>query len=127
MSHRTCESIPARRTTRPKPDLQIKRRNVPSVFAFAITANAAQGQTLKIGDVVDLRLEGSSSSMRSYVALTRVVCRAVFIMDLSFPRDALCQERPVASDLMLQVWRGDNIDRQNVEFAAYGKHNMCGL
>ena len=40
--------------------------------AFAMTLHAAQGQTFSKGAIVDLCIGGSSSTMSSYVAITRV-------------------------------------------------------
>ena len=54
------------------PQLRICRHQLPVTPAFAMTAHAAQGQTFSNGAIVDLNIGGGSSTMSSYVALTRV-------------------------------------------------------
>ena len=57
---------------RPHPVLRISRRRIPLTPAFAMTTRAAQGETCDKGAIVDLKIGGSSSTMSSYVAITRV-------------------------------------------------------
>ena len=52
--------------------LKIGRRQLPLTPAWAMTSHAAQGQTFSQGAIVDLKIGGSSSTMSSYVAITRV-------------------------------------------------------
>ena len=57
---------------RQHPQLKIVRRQFPMTPAFAMTSHAAQGQTFSKGAIVDLCIGGRSSTMSSYVAITRV-------------------------------------------------------
>ena len=60
--------------------LNIKRQQLQLTPAFAMTARAAQGQTVSKGAVVDLSIGGSSSAMSSNVALTRVERRTYLLI-----------------------------------------------
>ena len=55
--------------------LKVSRTQLPLAPAFAMTALAAQGQTLKKGAIVDLRLGKGTKAIANYVALTRVKSR----------------------------------------------------
>ena len=67
------------------PQLKIHRRQLPLAPAFGMTAHSAQGQTFSGGAIVDLCIGGSSSTMSSYVALTRVERREDLIILRPFP------------------------------------------
>ena len=60
---------------RKSPILRITRSQLPLAPAFAMTAHASQGQTLRGGAIVDLCIGHGSNPLGSYVALTRVTCR----------------------------------------------------
>ena len=57
---------------RSHPVLKVTRRQIPLASAFAITAHAAQGQTLKAA-IVDLQIRRGTSPIAAYVALTRII------------------------------------------------------
>jgi hypothetical protein len=59
---------------RRNPGLKISRYQLPIALAFAMTAHAAQGQTLEAA-IIDLQLGRGVSSISSYVAVTRVRAR----------------------------------------------------
>ena len=61
------------------------RRQLPLTPAWAMTSFAAQGQTFSQGASVDLKIGGSSSTMASYVATTRVENRNDVLMFRPFP------------------------------------------
>ena len=67
------------------PILQIKRQQLPLTPAFAMTAHAAQGQTVSRGAIVDVHIGGSSSAMSSDVALARVDRRSDLLIYRPFP------------------------------------------
>ena len=67
------------------PQLRIRRHQLPLTPAFAMTAHAAQGQTFSKGAIVDLNIGGRSSTMSSYVALTRVERREDLLIYRPFP------------------------------------------
>ena len=60
---------------RQHPVLRILRRQIPLAPAFAMTAHAAQGQTLLNGAIVNLCIGKVSNPLGSYVAMTRVKTR----------------------------------------------------
>ena len=59
---------------RQHPVLGVTRQQLPLAPAFAVTAHAAQGQTLSAA-IVDLQISNTTSPIASYVALTRVKTR----------------------------------------------------
>ena len=63
--------------------------------AFAMTSHAAQGQTFSKGAIVDLCIGGSSSTMSSYVAITRVERREDLLICQPFSITSL-RQRPEA-------------------------------
>ena len=60
---------------RKSPVLAVRRRQLPLIPAFAMTAHQAQGQTLEEGIVADLCYGAYSNVLAAYVALTRVTSR----------------------------------------------------
>ena len=71
--------------------LKIGRRQLPLTPAWAMTSHAAQGQTFCQGAIVDLKIGGSSSTMSSYVAITRVEHRKYLLMFRPFPQELFNQ------------------------------------
>lgn len=97
------------------PVLKINRRQLPLAPAFAITAHAAQGQTLKQGAIVDLRIGGSSSPMSSYVALTRVQRRQDLLIYRPFDIHKFNVGEKRGAALLLQLLRGEPVDWAAIE------------
>ena len=105
-----CPIVPVKREWyldkgRRYPVLKMRRRQLPLTIAFAMTAHAAQGQTFKNGVKVDLNIGGSSSTMASYVALTRVEKREDLLIYKPSPLDLFHKGQN-------QVW---------ISFCAYGE------
>ena len=71
--------------------LKIGRRQLPLTPAWAMTSHAAQGQTFCQGAIVDLKIGGSSSTMSSYVAITRVEHRKHLLIFRPFPQELFNQ------------------------------------
>ena len=81
-----------------------------------MTSHAAQGQTFSSGAIVDLCIGGSSSTMSSYVALTRVERREDLLVLRQFPLHIFQQGQKPGMDLLLRTWRGDkDIDWPAIE------------
>ena len=105
--------IPPKRSTwyldkaRKNPVLKITRRQLPLAPAFALTAHAAQGQTLAAA-VVDLQIGRGTSPIASYVALTRMKTREDLLIDRPFDRALFTQGPQEAPELLLKVLRGDS-------------------
>ena len=101
---------------RQHPQLKIHRRQLPLMPAFGMTAHSAQGQTFSKGAVVDLCIGGSSSTMASYVALTRVERREDLLILRPFPLEIFRQGQKPGMDLLLRTWRRDDtIDWPKIE------------
>lgn len=86
--------------------LRITRRQLPLMPAFAMTAHAAQGQTFSNGAIVDLKLSGSSGTMSSYAAITRVERREDLLIYRPFSRNLFVNKERSSLELLLKVWRG---------------------
>ena len=97
------------------PVLQHTRTQLPLMPAFAMTAHAAQGQTFSDGAIVDLRLGGSSSAMASYVAITRVKRRQDLLIYRPFPQKLFQDGQKPGLDLLMKVWRGEDINWARLE------------
>ena len=97
------------------PMLKLTRNQLPLMPAFAVTAHAAQGQTFSNGAIVDLRLGGSSSAMASYVALTRVERREDLLIYRPFPRTLFENGQKPGLELLMRVWRGEEINGAQLE------------
>ena len=98
------------------PQLKIKRRQFPLAPAFGMTSHSVQGQTFSNGAIVDLCIGGSSSTMFSYVALTRVERRNDLLILRPFPLKLFQQGQKPGMELLLRSWRGDkDIDWPTIE------------
>ena len=64
---------------------------------------------------MDLNIGGSSSAMSSYVALTRVQTREDLLINRPFERQPFNRGQKPGLELLLRVWRGDNIDWDKIE------------
>ena len=106
------------------PVLKIRRRQLPLSPAFAMTAHAAQGQTFKNGVIVDLNIGGSSSTMSSCVALTRVEKREDLLIYRPFPLELFNRGQKSSMEILLSVLRGWNIDWQAI-VDEYMPSKMC--
>ena len=95
---------------RKHPMLKIPRTQLPLAPAFAMTAHAAQGQTLKKGAIVDLRLGKGTKAIASYVALTRVKSRRDLLIYRPFDLEPFQQGQLRGPELLLQHLRGEDID-----------------
>ena len=101
---------------RKHPQLKIVRRQLPMTPAFAMTSHAAQGQTFSKGAIVDLCIGGSSSTMSSYVAITRVERREDLLIYRRFPFELFNKGQKPGMALLLRVWRHDGtIDWKAIE------------
>ena len=69
---------------RKSPVLAVRRRQLPLIPAFAMTAHQAQGQTLEEGIIADLCYGAYSNVLAAYVALTRVTSREGILILRSF-------------------------------------------
>ena len=95
--------------------LKIKRRQFPLAPAFAITSHAAQGQTLKKGAVVDLRIGRGTKPISSYVAITRVESREKLLIYRPFERELFTRGQQRGPELLLKHLRGEDIDWKAIE------------
>jgi len=111
---------------RKHPVLKIKRRQIPLAPAFAMTAHASQGQTLKKGAVVDLRLGRGTSNVASYVALTRVKRREDLLIYRSFDKAAFTKGARKGPPELLQLLRGESVDWDSIE-KEYLPRSCCSL
>ena len=100
---------------RQSPRLRITRSQFPLAPAFAMTAHAAQGQTLKSGAIVDLCIGQGTNPLGSYVAMTRVTCRHKLLIYRPFPRELFTQGLREGPDLSLQHLRGEELDWTAIE------------
>ena len=95
--------------------LGITRTQLPLRPAFAMTAHAPQGQTLKQGAIVDLRIGSGPSPIASYVAMTRVERRDGLLIYRPFER-ALFQRGPrEGPELLLRVLRHDEVNWKEID------------
>jgi len=111
---------------RKHPVLKIKRRQIPLAPAFAMTAHASQGQTLKNGAVVDLRLGRGTSNVASYVAMTRVKRREDLLIYRSFDKAAFTKGVRKGPPELLQLLRGEAVDWESIE-KEYLPRSCCSL
>ena len=101
---------------RKHPQLKIVRRQLPMTPAFAMTSHAAQGQTFSKGAIVDFCIGGSSSTMSSSVAITRVERREDLLIYRRFPLDLFNKGQKPGMELLRRVWRNDDtIDWKAIE------------
>ena len=87
---------------RQHPVLKIMRRQLPLAPAFAMTAHAAQGQTLP-ASITDLQIGRGVSCIASYVALTRVARREDLLIYRPFDRTLFTQGPILGPDLLLKA------------------------
>ena len=99
---------------RPHPVLRVTRRQLPLAPAFAITAHAAQGQTLKAA-IIDLHIGRDTSPIAAYVALTRVARISDLLIYRDFPLDSFTKGPPEGPELLLTTLRGEHVDWKAVE------------
>ena len=111
------------------PVLKITRRQLPLAPAFAMTAHAAQGQTLKQGAVVDLRLGRGTNVVTSYVALTRVQSRHDLLIYRPFSLEPFQKGARKGPTELLRFLRGERIDWEALEkeFLPQALCNYCGF
>ena len=88
--------------SRPHPYLKVTRRQLPIAPAFAMTAHAAQGQTM-LAAIVDLQIGAGTSSIGSYVALTRVARREDLLIYRAFERSLFTKKTFEGAELLLKV------------------------
>lgn len=99
---------------RKKTVLGVCRYQVPLAPAFAMTAHASQGQTLKAA-IVDLQQGVGVSTIASYVALTRVKTRKDTLIYRPFERELFNKGELKGPTLLLKVLRGEDIDWEAIE------------
>ena len=90
--------------------LDTSPKQLPLAPAYAITSHASQGQTLKYGAIVDLRMGKGTSPISSYVALTRVKYRNQLLVYRPFERELLTKGDSDGPPLFLQELSGECID-----------------
>ena len=73
--------------------------------------------------LASLKLGGSSSTMSSYVARTRVERRKYLLIHRPFPRELFDQGQKPGLELSLKVWRREHIDWKTIENSLF--HNSC--
>jgi len=94
---------------RAHPMLGVKRYQLPLSPAFAITAHASQGQTLKAA-IVDMQIGKGTSPIASYVAMTRVKRRHDLLIYRCFERSLFNGGQLKGPTLLLKLLRGEHID-----------------
>ena len=104
--------------------LRVTRKQYPLAPAFAITAHAAQGQTAKEKVVADLHIGDSGDPLTAYVAVTRVTGRRNLAVLRPFAAKPYQQGTRLGRGLLLQVWRGDEIDWEVLR-AQYLEEKPC--
>lgn len=99
---------------REKPQLLIRRYQLPLAPAFAITAHASQGQTLRAA-ILELQLGRGVSAIASYVAMTRLRNLEDLLIFREFDREVFCQGPLEGPTLLLKKLRGEDIDWEAIE------------
>jgi len=99
---------------RQRPQLGVKRRQLPLAPAYAITAHGSQGQTL-LAAFLDLQIGRGVSAIASYVAMTRIKTRHDLLIFRNFDRAVFMQGEPEGPSLLLRKLRGEKIDWKAVE------------
>ena len=94
-----------------------------------MTTHAAQGQTCDKGAIVDLTIGGSSSTMTSSVAITRVERRNYLLIYRPFPRELFAQGQQPGLEFLLKVWRREHTDWKAIEKQLTPQQlcNRCGI
>mgnify|MGYP001214493691 FL=1 len=113
---------------RQHPVLRISRKQLPLAPAFAITAHAAQGQTLDAA-IVDLQIGRGTSPIASYVALTRVKRREDILIYRPFDRDLFTKGSPRGPELLMKTLRNEDVDWRAIEeeFTPHARCIRCGF
>ena len=111
---------------RKNPSLRVKRRQLPLAPAFAITAHASQGQTLKAA-IVDLMLGKGTSSITAYVAMTRVCRREDLLVYRPFVRSPFTGGPIEGPKLLMKQLRGEHVDWQRIEKHAHAESSLWRL
>lgn len=103
--------------------LKITRQQPPLAPAFAMTAHAAQGQTLEAA-IIDLQIGKGTSPISSYVALTRVKRKEALLIYRAFERKLFTGGPLQGPELLLKVLRGESVDWDAIE-AEYTPRAAC--
>ena len=106
---------------RTHPVLKVMRKQLPLAPAFAITAHAAQGQTLKAA-IIDLQSGRGTSPIAAYVALTRMARTPDYLICCDFPLEPFTKGPPKGPELRLKTLRGEHVDSKSV----VDKHTSSG-
>ena len=99
---------------RQHPRLWIIRNQQPLAPAFAMTAHASQGQTLRAA-IVDLNVSGDCTAQAGYVALSRVRRVNDLLIFRPFPHSLFTKQKVLGPDLLLRHLRGEKIDWQKLQ------------
>ena len=92
-----------------------------------MTSHAAQGQTCSNGAIADLKIGGISSTMSSYVAITRVERRRDLLVFRPFLKGLFDQGKDKPGlELLLKVWRREPIDWKAIE-KQLTRQQMCHI
>ena len=95
---------------RERPVLKIKRQQFPLAPAFAVTAHASQGQTLKNGAIVDLNMSGTGNALTAYVAITRVTKLEDLIIYRPFGKEPFQKGNSKGRETLMKVLRQEYVD-----------------
>ena len=108
---------------RQKPQLRVSRFQVQLAPAYAITAHASQGQTLRAA-ILDLQLGRGVSAIASYMAMTRLRKLEALLIFRDFDREVFSEGPLEGPTLLLQKLRGEDIDWEAIEEKHMPSH-MC--
>ena len=111
---------------RPHPHLWIIRHQLPLAPAFAMTAHASQGQTLRAA-IVDLNASGDCTAQAGYVALSRVRRVNDLIIFRPFPHALFKKQKVLGPDFLLRHLRGERINwgKLQTRYSAESGKNAC--
>ena len=110
---------------RKSPVLAVRRRQLPLLPAFALTAHQAQGQTLEEGIIADLCYGAHSNVLAAYVALTRVTSRDGVLILRPFDAAPFQQGDTSFRALLMQHWRTHDADWDAI-VQKYIRVKTCG-
>jgi hypothetical protein len=108
---------------RERPQLWVKRWQLPLAPAYSITAHGSQGQTLRAA-IIDLQIGRGVSPIASYVSMTRMKTRNDLLIFRNFDRVIFTQGPPEGPSLLLRKLRGEIIDWQALE-ARHTPQTLC--
>ena len=94
---------------RERPVLAVKRRQLPLVPAFAVTAHGSQGKT-KPAVMVDLNVDKRTDSRFGTVVCSRVACREDVLILRPFPLWLYQRGASEGPQMLLRHLRGEDID-----------------